>query len=297
MFSHLLVPLDGSQLAESALPAAEYIAQTLKIPVTLVHIIEKDPPQAIHGEAHLSSEPEAKTYLDRIARTFPAGTEVDTHIHTRAVKDVAQSIVSHVDELESDLIVMCTHGSGGLRHMLFGNIAQQVINLGKTPVLLIQPRESQVPPEFKCQRMLVPLDGDPEHEHGLLIAAGLAQACNASIHLIMVVATLGTISGKRSATARFLPGATALLLDFTQEGGLGYLKNHETRLQVDGLAVSGNVQRGDPAKVIEQTAKETRADLIVMGTHGKTHMDAFWSGSVTPQVSRSTRLPLLLVPV
>jgi nucleotide-binding universal stress UspA family protein len=102
MFSHLLVPLDGSQLAESALPAAEYIAQTLKIPVTLVHIIEKDPPQAIHGEAHLSSEPEAKTYLDRIARTFPAGIEVDTHIHTRAVKDVAQSIVSHVDELESN---------------------------------------------------------------------------------------------------------------------------------------------------------------------------------------------------
>ena len=297
MFSHLLVPLDGSQLAESALPAAVFIAQALKIPVTLVHIIEEDPPQAVHGEPHLSSEPEAKAYLTRVAQTFPDNIQVDTHIHTRAVKDIPQSIVSHVDELESDLIVMCTHGRGGLRSMLFGNIAQQVINLGKTPVLLIQPRESQVAPEFHCRRLLVPLDGDAEHEHGLSVAAELAQACHASIHLVMVVATLGTISGKRSATARFLPGATSLMLDFTQEGGLEYLKNHETKLHVKGISASGDVQRGDPAKVIEQTAREVNADLIVLGTHGKTHMDAFWSGSVTPQVSRNTRLPLLLVPV
>jgi len=297
MFSHLLVPLDGSQLAESALPATSYIAQTLMIPITLVHIIEEDPPQAIHGEPHLSNEKDAQTYLAKIAQTFPAGIQVDTHIHTRAVKDVPQSIVSHVDELESDLILMCTHGRGGLRSMFFGSIAQQVINLGKTPVLLIQPRQSQVPPEFNCRRLLVPLDGNPEHEHGLAIAANMAQVCKASIHLLMVVATLGTISKKQSATARFLPGATSLMLDFTQQGGLDYLEIQEPKLLAKGISVHGDVQRGDPAKVIEETAKQIHADLIVLGTHGKTRMDAFWSESLTPRISRKTRLPLLLVPV
>jgi nucleotide-binding universal stress UspA family protein len=63
------------------------------------------------------------------------------------------------------------------------------------------------------------------------------------------------------------------------------------------IPVTGEVQRGDPAKQVIRAAREFQADMIVLGTHGKTAMDAFWSGSVTPKIATKTHLPLLLVPV
>ena len=89
---------------------------------------------------------------------------------------------------------MCTHGQSGLRTLLFGSIAQQVIGLGITPVLLIQPKWAGVPSKFSCQHFLVPLDGDPGHEQGLVLAADLALACSASLHLVWVIPTLGTLA-------------------------------------------------------------------------------------------------------
>jgi nucleotide-binding universal stress UspA family protein len=298
MFKHLLVPLDGSRLAEAALPAAAYLAQTLEAPVTLFHVIERDAPQAIHGERHLRDPDEARAYLDEVAtRAFPLGLHVERHVHTSEVNDVARSIVAHIGELEPDLIVMCTHGWGGLRNWLFGSIAQQVIGLGRIPILLIQPDEDGGAPPFSCRQLLVPLDGDPEHEQGLPIAAGLARACKAALHLVMVVHTLRTLPGERALTARLLPGATSVWLDLTQQGGQLYLDNHLAQLQAAGLSVRADVHRGDPAKAIVRTARRVNADLIVLGTHGKSGMDAFWSSSVAPQVSSQSYVPLLLVPV
>jgi nucleotide-binding universal stress UspA family protein len=298
VFKHLLVPLDGSRLAEAAVPAAAYLAQTLDVPVTLFHVIERDAPQAIHGERHLSDPDEACAYLDEVAaRAFPSGLHVEQHVHTTEVNDVARSIVAHVGELEPDLIVMCTHGWGGLRDWLFGSIAQQVIGLGRTPVLLIQPAEDGGAPPFSCRQLLMPLDGDPEHEQGLPVAAGLAQACKAGLYLVMVVHTLGTLPGERALTARLLPGATSALLDLTQLGALEYLQHRVRELQAAGLSVRADVRRGDPAKAIVRTARRVNADLIVLGTHGKSGMDAFWSSSVAPRVSSQSHIPLLLVPV
>lgn len=298
MFRHLLVPLDGSRLAEAALPAATYLAQTLGARVMLVHVIESNAPQEIHGERHLTDTDEAYAYLNEVAtRAFPSGVRVERHVHTSEVKDVARTIADHVGELGSDLIVMCTHGRGGLRTWLFGSIAQQVVALGRTPVLLIQPTRAGALPAFACQRLLVPLDGDPDHEQGLSVAAGLAQACAADLHLVMVVPTLHTLSGQRAATARLLPGATSALLDLTQQGAEEYLRRQVAQLQAARLSVTAEVHRGDPATTIVRTARRVKADLIVLGTHGKSGMDAFWSGSVAPKVSSRSHVPLLLVPV
>jgi nucleotide-binding universal stress UspA family protein len=298
MFNHLLVPLDGSRLAEVVLPAAAYLAQCLGASVTLVHVIERDAPEEVHGERHLADPDEALAYLDEVAtRAFPAGTHVDGHVHTTEVRDVARSIVEHVDELNPDLIVMCTHGRGGPRNWLVGSIAQQVIALGTTPVLLIQPDPAGAPPEFQCRHFLVPLDGDPDHEPGLFVAAGLAQACGASLHLMMVVYTFGTLQGQRRAAARLLPGAASAWLEISEQGAKDYLGEHMVQLQQAGLAVTASVVRGDPTTAILHTAQEVGADTVVLGTHGRAGMDAFWSGSVAAQVASRSRLPLLLVPV
>jgi nucleotide-binding universal stress UspA family protein len=202
-----------------------------------------------------------------------------------------------VTELESDLIVMCTHGQGGLRRWLFGSIAQQVLSLGTSPVLLIQPDKSGNAPAFSCRRLLVPLDGDPEHEQGLPVAARLAQIRSSALHLVMVVRTRDTLSGERASPARLLPATMSALLDMTQQGAEEYLNRHVTRLQAEGLSVTASVGRGAPATVITRTAQQINTDLIVLGTHGKTGMDAFWSGSVTPRIFGRAHVPLLLVRV
>ncbi len=298
MFKHLLVPLDGSRLAEAALPAAAYLAQKLGAPVTLIHIIERDAPQAVHGERHLTNTEEALAYLDEVAqRGFPPGLHVERHVHTSQMTDVARGIVDHGEELAPDLIVMCTHGRGGLRDFLFGSIAQQVVNRGTIPVLIIHPTGADEEPPFICRRLLVPLDGMPDHEQGLQVAVGLARVCRAELHLILVVPTLATLSGPHAAAGRLLPGATTELLELTQQEAEAHLFRHLTQLQAQGLSVKVEVGRGEPVATIIDTARKANVDLIVLGTHGRAGMDAFWAGSIAPKVSSRSHLPLLLVPI
>jgi nucleotide-binding universal stress UspA family protein len=298
MFEHLLVPLDGSRLAEAALPAAATLSEALDAQVTLIHVIERGAPPEIHGEQHLSDPTKASAYLGEVAaRAFSAGVHVEQHVHTAEVNDVARSIVEHAGELGPDLVVMCTHGRGGVRTWLLGSIAQQVIALGATPVLLIQSDGVAATPDFACRRLLVPLDGNPDHEQGLVVASALAQACIADLHLLMVVPTLGALVGEHGASARLLPTATSAWLDISAESAGVHLHQKVIDLQALGLRATAEVCRGDPAGAIVRTAKGMEADLVVMGTHGKRGMDAFWSGSVAAQVCSRVRVPLLLVPV
>lgn len=191
---------------------------------------------------------------------------------------------------------MCSHGHGGARDWLFGSIAQQVLSFGRTPVLLLPPKE-MIGSAFSLTKAIVPLDGVAEHEQGLPVAIDLARACQAALHLLMVIPTMGKLRGEHAATASMAPSATRVLLELAEQGGRDYLTDHLNQLRESGLKLSAEVQRGDPVKVIVKTAMNTGADLIVMGTHGKTGTDAFWSGSVTPQVARRSMTPMLLVPV
>jgi nucleotide-binding universal stress UspA family protein len=298
MFEHLLVPLDGSRLAEAALPAAARLAQLLDARVTLIHIVEQNPPQEIHGERHLADPDQADAYLEEVAgRAFPPSVKVECHVHTDEVRNVAASLNQHAEELAPDLIVMCTHGRGGLRSWLWGSIAQQVIGRGTTPILLIQPEGRGESPEFVCRRLLVPLDGNPEHEQGLPVAIELARSCTADIHLMTVVHTLGTLPRKQAPTGLLLPSATSLVLDMDEEGAEALLRGKVAEFSSADLPMTVEVSRGDPAAAIVRTAQRVQADIIVLGTHGRAGVDAFWEGSVAPQVSSRSRVPLLLVPV
>jgi nucleotide-binding universal stress UspA family protein len=297
MFEHLLVPLDGSRLAEAALPAAATLARRLGSRVTLVHIVEPDAPQKIHGERHLSDPAEASAYLHEVAaRAFSPGVPVEACVHD-AGEGVAPSIVACASQWEAGLVVMCTHGEGGLRTWLLGSIAQQVLSFGATPVLLIQPDGAAATPAFACRRLLVPLDGQAGHEQGLAVAAALARACAAELHLLLVVPTLATLPGEHGAAARLLPATTRNLLDLQEEEAWAHLVREAEGLQASGLHAAAEVCRGDPPGAIARAAESARADLVVMGTHGKKGMDAFWSGSIAAQVARHSRVPLLLVPV
>lgn len=296
MFRHLLVPLDGSPLAESVLPVTGALAETLGSEVTLLHVIERGAPAAIHGVPHLTNATGAEAYLTGVSQRFPAGTRVTRHVHTVKEHDLPRSIAEHAAELGADLIVLCTHGRGRLRHRLFGGVAQRVAARGRGPILLVPPGEVSAP-AFRCQTMLVPLDGQATHEQGLEPAAGLARACHASLHLLAVVPTLGTLSGEHAATGQILPGTTAALLELDEDRAEAYVTNVVARLAGTGLSVTAEVGRGDPTAMILETAKRSGADLIVLGTHGRSGLDAFWSASVAPRIAQKANVPVLLVPV
>lgn len=297
MFKHLLVPLDGSPLAESTLPIVAVLAQTLECRVTLLHVIERKPPAEIHGAPHLGDVAQAQAYLEGAARRLPAGAGVERHVHREKELDVPRSIADHAAELGADLVVLCTHGRGRLRHRLLGGIAQRVAGLGPVPILLAPPIETLPGKPFRCETMLVPLDGQPAHEQGLEPAAGLARTCHASLHLLAVVPTLGTLSGERAAAGQMLPGATSALLELDENRAERYVTDIVARLAGTGLTVTAEVGRGDPTAMILETATRTLTDLIVLGTHGRSGLDAFWSASVAPRIAGKTQVPVLLIPV
>jgi nucleotide-binding universal stress UspA family protein len=297
LFKNILVPLDGSHLAEAALPAAIVVAQIMHAKVTLIHIIEKNAPEEIHGEHHLTTPDEAMKYLEKVGASFPAETKIERHVHTEEVSNVARSIASHADELGPDLIILCSHGVGGLRDFLVGSIAQQVIVLGETPVLLIHPPSEASKEPYQVKQILIPVDGDPEHEQVLPLANEFARMFQASAHLLMVVPTMGTLKGKNAATGKLLPVAMAAMLDLSEQDAQGYLSRLADTLKAEGISVAIEVARGDPAAEIAENANRIKAGLIILATHGKRGQGAFWAGSVAPKVCSLTRVPLLLMPV
>jgi nucleotide-binding universal stress UspA family protein len=297
MFKHILVPLDGSKLAEAALPVAASLAKTFNAAVTLLHVIESDAPEQVHSERHLTAPGEAESYLAETAsRAFEAGSKVDWHVHTAAVNNVPASLVEHAEELKPDLMIMCAHGGGRFRDRLFGNIAQQVISGGVTPVLMLQPDKPTDKP-FQLKKILIPLDDTSKHDQSLPYARDLAGLYQAEIYMLTVIPTLGTLPGEEAATGSLLPSTTTAMLDFEEETAKEHLQFHLDELCQAGFEANAETARGEPAVTISDTANRIDADLIILSTHRRAGLGAFWARSVTPMVARRIKIPLLLIPL
>jgi nucleotide-binding universal stress UspA family protein len=295
----LLLPLDGSDLAENALLPASYLAHLFGTSVTLFHVIEQGARSRIHASRHLTQPVESAAYMaEAAARYFPAGAAVESHVHKAAVRNVARSIVEHSLELHADLILLCAHGSGGARDWLIGNIAQQVISQGPTPVMLLRPGGPPAPDSpYAIHSILLPMDGVPDHEQSASLAEEIAAQSGAAIHLAMVVPTMKTLAGELAAASRLLPGSTAAFLDLTEVGAREYLDRQRERIQKSGISVTLEVLRGDPAEELAGLANRRQDSLIVLGTHGKAGSTAFWNRSVAARVLNKIETPALLIPV
>ncbi len=297
MYKHITVPLDGSVQAEAILPLVVQLARRMRARVTLLHVVEPNAPRTIHGERHLASASEALAYLGEVKQRFFAhSTEVAIDVRDPRSDGVARNIVSHAAQAEGDLIAICTHGRSGLPRFVFGSLAQQVVNLGRKPVLVLYPHRVDRPLTLEPLNILVALDGNPEHEQGLQAALALAQSGPASLHLVLAVPTLGTLAGEQTPSAIRLPGTTRALLEIHRERGVQYLRDLIRRAGDAAASASIEVERGDPASVVVDAVRASGSNLIVMATHGKASMESFWLGSLTPKVARRSHVPLLLVP-
>src|SRR4051794_16327382 len=298
MFVHLLVPLDGSGLAETVLPYVRALVHAFdnRPTVTLVHLIERDAPASVHGARHLTTVPDADTYLTELADRLRAdGITVDTHVDTNEKGDTAGRIVDHAAEMRVDLVVLCAHGRSGLGRWLFGSIAQKVLAIGVAPVLLVIPVEGSEPRVPAFTNILLPLDGEADAEVALPLAETIGQATGAALHLLLVVPTVGSLSGTMASIARFSPKVTAELLDKAGSDAVVYLDGLAERVAPSGVTVRTLVARDDPATAILNAAKRVHADLVVMASHGRAGMGGAWAGSISNKILARSPGPFLLI--
>jgi nucleotide-binding universal stress UspA family protein len=138
----ILVPLDGSDLAEAAIPAAVESAASRSSTLLLVRAAEarKTLPGADPIDAQIAAVREAEAYLDPVkARLEQQGLRVETHVW---YGPAASAIMAAANLHKPDLIVMSTHGRSGLGRLIFGSVAESVLRGTTVPILLIRPAEA-----------------------------------------------------------------------------------------------------------------------------------------------------------
>ncbi len=291
MFKRMLVPLDGSDVAESVLPTARYLAEHFHATIVLFHAFEKDASEIAHNERHLYQVKEAQYYLNKVASQLSAeGIRVEKHIHETPEEDVAKSIQRHAQDLRADLIVLSAHGYGASQDASCGNIALKVIREGTIPILFIQPERMKSTWSFTCDRVLVPLDGNRAHEAVLPIAEAMAYQCYAKMLLMTVVPVVEAVPAVQAAPeqAGVHPGVDVLR---AKERLLKIAKD----LSLRGLTVGMRVVSGDPSSKIMEVIQARNVDLAVIATCGHSEHDPFAGEGLTPRLLEEFPVPVLMV--
>jgi nucleotide-binding universal stress UspA family protein len=294
MFSTLVVPLDGSELAERALPYAVRFAAERGGRLVLVRAALGPPPSGLDWERQqLAAMQETTSYLASVAE------KVATRVPVRTAPlygHPAQEILAAVGRFGADSIVMATHGRTGLAHLLYGSVAEAVLARSPVPVFVVYARPGEAPaPPFNSasSRLMVPLDGSVFAEAALPAALQILGAAGELV--------LSSIAAPPDHVERDDRGRVRAYLDQQEEAitreTLDYLRRVEANLkhQRPGLRVTLDVRIGDPAPGIAIAEVDRGADLVVMATHGRTGIRRAVLGSVAGAVLTTGSVPVLLV--
>jgi nucleotide-binding universal stress UspA family protein len=297
MFKKILVPLDGSELAERALNPAMAIAEMMAGEVTLLCVPEFEKivlgEPAIYGREagdngynHLSFR-QAEEYLNHICRSrrLP-GVQLQSKLVDS--EDVAGAIVDTAAAENIDLIVMSTHGYSGLTRWVLGSVTERVVRHAPCPILVTRSGEP-------IQRILVPLDGSELAEQALEPALALTQAFNGQLFLLRVESWLEVDPATAYQLDRIERGLGERLYATFEDEAEAYLRNVIRERNMWGVVIRKAVTTGQPAPEIIQFAQDRQIDLIVMATHGRTGVRRWVYGSVTEKVLRGSERNLLAV--
>jgi nucleotide-binding universal stress UspA family protein len=285
VLSTILVPLDGSALAEQALPFAERVARVAQSRVILARVVPAFSAAETSTEASIALT--AREYLEEIAsRLRRAESTVEVAVPKG---DAAAQIVGAVAAHGADLIIMSTHGRSGIGRWLYGSVADAVIRLARVPVMLI-PSDVSVPwPTDRRFQIVVPLDGSLLSEAVLGPAVELATRLDAEVILAEVVTWPPLVY---SDPIELLPYDPEEQLAEAR----GYLADVATRLRNTGASVRCLADVGrTPAETIVRLARDEHADLIAMATHGRSGVARVVLGSTTTGTLKHAGIPLLIV--
>lgn len=295
MFQKVVVPLDGSQLAEKVLPYVRQVTSPLGSEIILLMNIDLTSyafaanEVAMTGGLYESFSQSGQTYLVRQKATLEeAGYRVRCEITTG---DTATRITEFATEVGADLIAMTTHGRTGMSRWALGSVADRIVRSALQPVLLIRADAAEPDPPGVLQ-ILVPLDGSQLAEQALPIAQMLAQKMGARILLLQAVEALddeelAQLFGQGAIESRT---PVTWFTDAEQ-----YLAHVQKKLEFVNVICDVRAVIGTPAEMILDTATAADCDLIVMSTHGRSGLSRWVYGSVASKVLHEAKCPLLLV--
>lgn len=260
MIDTIVVPLDGSELSQSALPIADELAGALEASVTLL------------ASGWGSTVEELQAYLDGCATSLTAS------VQTSVVPDTfpATAIAATVKE-SGDAIVMATHGRTGFGKALLGSVAEDVLKRSDHPVLLVGPRATTFS-TFRGATMVVTTDGSPISAMILPRAARWAKALGMSVVILAATSTTGLPLG----------GADPEALGNAVESAVAFFSR-------DGIDVRSEVVIGvDAADAVADWANANHASMVAMATHGRGGLARTALGSTTMRTVHNCHCPVLV---
>ena len=297
MYTHILVPIDGSPFSERALPLAAALARVSDARVELVHVHE--PRTYASGvpqpDRRLDSEIEAQVCrtMDALNQRFAAHSDLETRL-TCLEGPVAPTLERHASRSGADLVVMATHGEGGLSRAWLGSVADHMVRHSAVPILLVRPgaigRAGLGEPLFR--RIVVPLDGSSLAETALDHAVMFATPGATEFVLVQVIVP------ERVPTHPYPMVTPPIDQDDVEERSVSaraYLAKLQSEIERAGFVTTATViVQPRVARAILDFSEKQDADLIALSTHGRGAVARLFLGSVADKILRAAKRPLLL---
>lgn len=283
MYSKIIVPLDGSPLAEQVLSYVRLLAEAQSVPVELLRVTDEGepPPSGTEDAGALYLKKIATQYFSGAARTATEGGSPATVIVDRAKSD------------HSCLIAMATHGMSGMRRWLLGSVAAKVAQAAANPLLLVRPGDREPTTPVALKTVFVPLDGSALGEKVLPHVTALGKTMNLEVHLVRVYKL--PVNAYVVADGVLAQGPAQFREPLRAEAET-YLEAKAEQLRANGVArVTATALEGDPADEINGIARTTPNSLIAMSTHGRSGIGRWVLGSVTEKVIQHSRDPVLVI--
>ena len=287
MFEKILLPLDGSPLAEEAIPYAEELATRMGSEITLIHICaSKD--IDLHNMHKLYIEKMADNMQDRLKVKVKA---------KHFIGDLAGKICDYVNQNNIGLVIMTAHGRSKLRIRLLGGRVDSIFRLVSCPTMLVQTVDTRT---SRCaggciHNIMLSLDGTATGEQALPAAEGLAKGLGAKLILFQMAS-----ESQYTKSDDDIIGDTGLKDDELNAAEMervkAYLEGIKDKLQSKGIEAASIVTLGtDPAKASTKAATEAEADLQVMASRGHLPVTAWAPNSIAHKLLNTSDIPLMVV--
>lgn len=273
MFDRILVPTDGSDLSTRAMEAVVPLATTFESTIHIVHVLsmgEISPALRDETRDELTERGQAITSAVRDVASN-AGLETTVEV-IETTDSIHETLVEYTTDHDIDLLAMGTSSPSGLSRFLMGSITRRTLRAVDVPVLTVNPDTS---PSSRVESILLPTDGSAGAEAAAEYALDLAEALDASLHVINVVDVTGPWETLES---------DQLISSFEMAGQEAVDSVLERSEQLDISSVQASVLDGSPSEVTIEYATDKNLDLIVMGTHGRSGLDRVLLGSVAERV-------------
>ncbi len=295
VFRHILVPLDGSDFAEQALPLAEMLTKSSRAKLTLLSVVPiRSRLEAVSSVLFQTNgskfgTEERQVYLRQVgAQLSERGLTVATAIETGPIPArINEYVIKH----DVDLLVLNTHGRSGIPALMIGSVASAMLQLVPTPVLVTRPGFAGNGREVRLRKILAVLDGTELAESVLPYVSVLSRAEEAEVTLLSVpeVPEVEKYGAPIDEVQELRRVAETQLSE--------YLEVVSADLREAGLRTRAIVGGSGAARTVVSVSRAEDIDLILLTTYGRGRMERLFRGSVTEQIIKRAACPVFLVPV